>query len=80
MMHQTHYISELIVASKSLLKLLVVVGLFASVLGAGSATAAELPQYDNEVHLGVASCASGVCHGSVRPKSGSAVLQNEYVT
>ena len=80
MMHQTHYISEPILASKSFLKLLVVVGLFASVLGAGSVTAAELPQYDNEVHLGVASCASGVCHGSVRPKSSSAVLQNEYVT
>ena len=55
MMHQTHYISEPILASKSFLKLLVVVGLFASVLGAGSVTAAELPQYDNEVHLGAAS-------------------------
>lgn len=31
-------------------------------------------------HLGVASCASTTCHGAARPLSGSAVLQNEYVT
>ena len=30
-------------------------------------------------HLGVASCASAVCHGSVSPKNVTAVLQNEYV-
>lgn len=48
--------------------------------GASSCFAAELPQADNQKHLGVASCASGVCHGSVRPRSGTRVLQNEYVT
>jgi hypothetical protein len=48
--------------------------------GASSCFAAELPQSDNQKHLGVASCASGVCHGSVSPRSGTRVLQNEYVT
>lgn len=41
--------------------------------------AEELPQYAEDVHLGVASCASGVCHGSVKPRSTTRVLQNEYV-
>lgn len=31
-------------------------------------------------HLGVASCASGVCHGVAKPVAGSPVLRNEYVT
>jgi len=31
-------------------------------------------------HLGVASCASGVCHGVAKPLDGTNVLQNEYVT
>lgn len=31
-------------------------------------------------HLGVASCASGVCHGSAKPLQATTVLQNEYVT
>lgn len=39
----------------------------------------RLPQYDDQTHMGVASCASGVCHGSVRPRTGTSVLQNEYV-
>ena len=29
-------------------------------------------------HLGVASCASSICHGSARPLAAQAVLQNEY--
>ncbi len=48
-------------------------------VGAGEPTAIELPQYSDQEHLGVASCASGVCHGSVRPRSSTSVLQNEYV-
>ena len=40
---------------------------------------AELPQYDDTKHLGVASCASSVCHGSVQSRSSTAVRQNEYV-
>ncbi len=31
-------------------------------------------------HLGVASCASGVCHGVAKPLDGTHVLRNEYVT
>lgn len=31
-------------------------------------------------HLGVASCASSLCHGSARPLAAQAVLQNEYTT
>ena len=46
---------------------------------AASATASQLPQQDHKIHLGVATCASGVCHGSVGMRSGSRVLQNEYV-
>ncbi len=33
---------------------------------------------DTNHYLGVASCASSNCHGSVSPRSGSDVLQNEY--
>ncbi|MFT7686957.1 MAG: hypothetical protein ACI9FB_002305 [Candidatus Azotimanducaceae bacterium] len=40
---------------------------------------AELPQYDDKKHLGVASCASSVCHGSVQSRASTAVRQNEYV-
>ncbi|MFT7132328.1 MAG: hypothetical protein ACI81O_001037, partial [Cyclobacteriaceae bacterium] len=49
-------------------------------IGVTTSLAAQLPQSDSQKHLGVASCASGVCHGSVRPRSGTRVLQNEYVT
>lgn len=48
--------------------------------GLQGATAAELPQYDGYVHQGVASCASGVCHGSATERNSTHVLQNEYVT
>ena len=40
---------------------------------------ADVPQYSEEQHLGVASCASGVCHGSVRGRTATPVNQNEYV-
>ena len=41
--------------------------------------AAELPQDAPQDHLGVATCASGVCHGSVRARTATDVAQNEYV-
>ena len=44
------------------------------------ALAATLPQSAPDKHLGVASCASGVCHGSVQGLEVAHVLQNEYVT
>ncbi|MBT8099464.1 MAG: cytochrome c family protein [Gammaproteobacteria bacterium] len=31
-------------------------------------------------HMGVATCAASQCHGSALPRSGTGVLQNEYVT
>jgi hypothetical protein len=37
-------------------------------------------QQSNFKHLGVASCSSSVCHGSVTPSKASDVLLNEYVT
>ncbi|MGQ0428436.1 MAG: multiheme c-type cytochrome [Gammaproteobacteria bacterium] len=43
---------------------------------ASVASAADAPAS----HLGVASCASGVCHGVAKPLEGSTVLRNEYVT
>lgn len=45
-----------------------------------SSAIAELPQYDANVHMGVATCAASQCHGSAVPRDGSNVLQNEYVT
>tara|TARA_R110001583_G_scaffold46031_3_gene144650 strand:+ start:11539 stop:12855 length:1317 start_codon:yes stop_codon:yes gene_type:complete len=37
-----------------------------------------LPQNDERVHEGVASCANSVCHGRAAPKDGSDVNLNEY--
>lgn len=39
-----------------------------------------LPQYAKDQTLGVASCASSLCHGAVQTWKDSRVLQNEYVT
>jgi hypothetical protein len=39
-----------------------------------------LPQYSDDVHLGVTSCAGSTCHGATSPWKGSTVLQNEYIT
>ncbi len=41
---------------------------------------AELPDTSGGKHMGVATCAASQCHGSAVPRSGSNVLQNEYVT
>ena len=42
--------------------------------------AAQTPAPAPASHLGVASCASGVCHGVAKPLDGTNVLRNEYVT
>ncbi|MCZ6536494.1 MAG: multiheme c-type cytochrome [Gammaproteobacteria bacterium] len=39
-----------------------------------------LPADDGRKHLGVASCAASQCHGSATTRSGSRVLQTEYVS
>lgn len=49
------------------------------VFGVTGAIGQELPQYAPQDHLGVATCASGVCHGSVRAREATNVAQNEYV-
>lgn len=39
-----------------------------------------LPQQEEQKHLGVATCASSTCHGSLQPLENTRVLQNEFVT
>ena len=39
-----------------------------------------LPEEDGLIHLGVASCASSVCHGKTTRQKSTNVLQNEYTT
>ena len=41
---------------------------------------AELPDKATNIHMGVATCATSQCHGSVVPRDGSNVMQNEYIT
>ncbi|MBT5263646.1 MAG: hypothetical protein HOL85_02355 [Rhodospirillaceae bacterium] len=43
-------------------------------------SAAELPQYAKDIHLGVTTCAGSTCHGATAPWAKSTVLQTEYVT
>ena len=56
---------------------MIVLGLL---LTAAQVHGAELPQYAEAVHQGVASCASSVCHGSATERTTTSVLQNEFVT
>lgn len=42
------------------------------------ADAQALPENGEDMHLGVASCSSSTCHGSVAPLVTTTVLQNEY--
>lgn len=48
-------------------------------LAVGAAANAQPAGTADDVHLGVASCASAPCHGAAAPE-GKRVLQNEYVT
>jgi hypothetical protein len=50
-------------------------GALALLMFAGTAAAEPV---DDGVHLGVASCAAGVCHGKLSPQEGSNVWLNEY--
>jgi hypothetical protein len=45
-----------------------------------AAHAQELPQYAQDAHVGVASCAGSTCHGAVQPAAKATVLQTEYIT
>jgi len=40
----------------------------------------SLPYQSADRHLGVASCASSVCHGAVQPPNKPGALMNEFVT
>jgi hypothetical protein len=57
------------------IKRLFTAALCASVFSATVAGHAEEPKF-----VGTGSCSSSNCHGSVRPRKGTNVLQNEYVT
>jgi Cytochrome c554 and c-prime len=56
-----------------------VAGLIACVL-AHAAHAAALPYQSKDQHLGVASCASSLCHGSVTPNPNYNALLTEFIT
>lgn len=49
-----------------------------AVLGAASATAGPLPQNDDYKHMGVATCASSICHGKTSAQTDGNVQLNEY--
>jgi len=49
----------------------------ALLLGAAPALAEDLPQFSQDMHLGVRECAGGPCHGSATPV-GERVKENEH--
>lgn len=61
-------------------KLLIFAALASLMPAAAVPAASTLPQYSRDKSLGVASCASSLCHGAVETWKDSNVLQNEYVT
>lgn len=52
---------------------------FGSLCFFAAAFSQTLPPYGEALHLGVASCASSMCHGAAGAREGSDVLQNEYL-
>lgn len=55
------------------------VAVAAALLGSGAAAGDAQTLARKPVHLGVASCAGGNCHGAVLPAKGSSVRQDEYL-
>ena len=54
--------------------------LLSALMLCGSLVAAQtLPDQSRDQTLGVVTCASSLCHGSIAGWDGSPVLQNEYV-
>jgi hypothetical protein len=47
-------------------------------LGCGNLFAVTLPEFSKEKHMGVATCASGVCHGQNVEDTNENVMMNEY--
>jgi hypothetical protein len=58
----------------------VAVGALAAATLTTAAHAQELPQFSQDAHVGVASCAGSTCHGAVQPAAKATVLQTEYIT
>ncbi|MCF6317791.1 MAG: cytochrome c family protein [Proteobacteria bacterium] len=54
--------------------------LFVNVLVHTSLEAATLPEFSQDKHMGVATCASSVCHGQSTKSTTENVLMNEYRT
>jgi outer membrane murein-binding lipoprotein Lpp len=52
--------------------------LLAALCGAAAATAAAAPAAEPSKYVGPGSCSATACHGSVTPRAGSRILQNEY--
>jgi len=50
------------------------------VMAADAAAPTVLPAQGSNKHMGVSSCSSSVCHGSVTPSKSYDVMLNEYVT
>jgi len=65
---------------KSALCAFAVVTTCAMLLAGHAGAATTLPHYAADKTLGVASCASSLCHGATEYWRGSNVLQNEYLT
>lgn len=58
----------------------VAVGVLTAATLTTAAQAQELPQFSQDAHVGVASCAGSTCHGAVQPAAKATVLQTEYIT
>lgn len=61
-------------------RLLIIAALTALTPVAAAPTGTPLPQHSRDKSLGVASCASSLCHGAIDTWKNSPVLQNEYIT
>lgn len=55
-----------------------ILGAFCTLIASTVQADSELPQFDNNQHVGVISCSSSTCHGSLEPRDTSNVLQNEF--
>jgi hypothetical protein len=63
------------------LRKLVIIAVFAGLAPVPALPAGTtLPQYSRDASMGVASCASSLCHGAIDTWKNSPVLQNEYIT
>jgi hypothetical protein len=61
-------------------RLALAIVLMVPALGLSGTASAQTPQYGQDLHIGVTSCAGSTCHGATSPWENSTVLQNEYVT